>query len=63
VLYTHYFAWAFVSLIVLLIMRVFRRIRALQAAALSLGAAALATINVQGIAALIRFGLDHYPLG
>lgn len=63
VLYTHYFAWAFVSLIAMLILRVFERRRALQIAALSAGALALAIINARGIAELIRFGLTNYPLG
>ena len=62
VLYTHYFAWAFVSLIVMLIVRVFRRCRAAQIAALSAGALALAVVNAQGTVALIRFGLTYYPL-
>ena len=63
VLYTHYFAWAFVSLIVMLIVRVFRRHRVLQLAVLSAGVLALAVVNARGLSELIRFGLTYYPLG
>lgn len=62
VLYTHYFSWAFVSLIVMLIARVFSRSRAPQIYVLSLSAVTLAIFNGQGIIALIRFGFTYYPL-
>ncbi len=63
VLYTLYFSWAFVSLIVLLITRVLANARAAQIAALSAAAIALAAVNLPGIAQLVRFGLAYYPLG
>jgi len=63
VLYTLYFGWAFVSLIVMLIMRAFEKWRAVQIGTLSIAALALLVVNAQSIATLIRFGLEYYPLG
>ena len=62
VLYTLYFSWAFVSLIVLLIRRIFRRQFAARLAVLSAGIAALLVCNLQGIAELLRFGMQYYPI-
>jgi hypothetical protein len=62
VLYTHYFSWAFVSLIVMLLTRMPDRMRALQLGVLSVGALALAVVNLGGIAQIVRFGLAYYPL-
>lgn len=61
VLYTLYFSWAFVSLIVLLIRRILRRQFAARLAVLSAGIAALLVCNLQGIAELLRFGMQYYP--
>jgi len=63
VLYSLYFSWAFVSLIVMLLLRVFEKVRAVQIGALLAAALALALVNAQGILALIRFGIENYPLG
>lgn len=62
VLYTLYFGWAFVSLILLLIQRLFRHARALRYSVLGAGILALAYVNAAGIAAIIRFGLQYYPV-
>lgn len=62
VLYSLYFAWAFVSLIVMLLARVFEKLRAVQAGTLSIAAVALAFVNYQGIADLVRFGIQNYPI-
>jgi len=62
VLYTHYFSWAVVSLIVMLIARLPERLRALQLGVLLGGALALAAVNLGGIAQIVRFGLTYYPL-
>lgn len=62
VLYTLYFSWAFLSLIVLLIQRVFRRQAAVRITVLSAGIAALLVFNLQGIAELLRFGIQYYPV-
>lgn len=62
VLYTLYFGWAFASLILLLIQRLFRRVRALRYSVLGAGVLALAYVNAAGIAAIIRFGLQFYPV-
>jgi len=61
VLYTLYFSWAFVSLIVLLVRRVFEKFYALRCAVLSAGALAMLVLNVQGISEIVRFGLQYYP--
>ena len=63
VLYTLYFGWAVVALILMLIMRVLKKWRAAQIGVLSAAALALLVVNAQSIAALVRFGLEHYPLG
>ena len=63
VLYTLYFGWAFVALIVMLITRVLEKWRAAQIGAFSVAALALLVVNAQSIAAFVRFGLEHYPLG
>lgn len=63
VLYTLYFGWAFVSLIVMLITRVLEKWRAAQIGVLAASALALLVINAQSIAALVRFGLENYPRG
>lgn len=63
VLYTLYFGWAFVSLIVMLMTRVLEKWRTVQIGVLSAAALALLAVNAQSIAALIRFGLENYPLG
>ena len=63
VLYTLYFGWAFVALIVMLISRVLEKWRAAQIGVLSAAALTLLAVNAQSIAALVRFGLEHYPLG
>ena len=63
VLYSLYFGWAFVSLIVMLIMRVLEKWRAAQIGVLSAAVLALLVVNAQSIAALVRFGLENYPLG
>ena len=62
VLYTHYFSWAFVSLIVMLLARLPERLRWLQLGVLSAGALGLAVVNLDGIAQIVRFGLTYYPL-
>ena len=62
VLYTLYFGWAFVSLILLLIDRLFRTVRPLQVGLLGAGILALAYANALGIADIIRFGLQYYPV-
>ncbi len=62
VLYTLYFGWAFVSLILLLIKRLFRQIRPLQYGLLGAGILALAYLNTLGLADIIRFGLQYYPV-
>ncbi len=62
VLYTLYFGWAFVSLILLLIKRLFRQIRPLQYGLLGAGILALAYLNTLGLADIIRFGLHYYPV-
>ena len=62
VLYTLYFGWAFVSLILLLINRLFRQIRPLRYGLLGAGILALAYTNAIGIAEIIRFGLQYYPV-
>ena len=61
-LYTLYFGWAFASLILLLVDRLFRRIRALRFGVLGAGVLALALSNYTGIAEIIRFGLRYYPV-
>ena len=63
VLYTLYFGWAFVSLIVMLMTRVLEKWRTAQIGVLSVAALALLALNAQSIAALIRFGMEYYPLG
>ena len=63
VLYTLYFGWAFVALIVMLITRVLEKWRAAQIGAFSVAALALLVVNAQSIAALVRFGLENYPIG
>lgn len=62
VLYTLYFAWAFVSLILLLVNRLFRRRKALRYGVLAAGILALAYANAGGIAEIVRFGLRYYPV-
>jgi hypothetical protein len=62
VLYTLYFGWAFVSLILLLIDRLFRKIRPLQYGLLGAGILALAYANAVGLTDIIRFGLQYYPV-
>jgi hypothetical protein len=62
VLYTLYFGWAFVSLILLLVDRVFAKVRPLQIGLLGAGILALCSANAGGIADLIRFGLQYYPV-
>ena len=63
VLYSLYFGWAFVSLIVMLITRVLEKWRAAQIGVLAASALALLVVNAQSIAALVRFGLENYPRG
>ncbi len=63
VLYTLYFGWAFVSLIAMLITRVLEKWRAVQIGTFSIVALALLVVNAQSIAALVRFGLENYPIG
>ena len=62
VLYTLYFDWAFVSLLLLLINRVFAKVRPLRYGLLGAGILALAYANALGIADIIRFGLLYYPV-
>ena len=62
VLYTLYFGWAFVSLILMLIDRLLRTIRPLQIGLLGACILALAYANALGIADIIRFGLQYYPV-
>ncbi len=62
VLYTLYFGWAFVSLILLLIERLFRQIRPLQYGLIGAGILALVYLNALGLADIIRFGLQYYPV-
>jgi len=61
VLYTLYFAWAFVSLLVLLVTKLFQRAKALRLGAFSAGIIALVLLNARGIAEIVRFGLQYYP--
>ncbi len=63
VLYTLYFSWAFVSLIALLIRRVFGRRRTVRCALFAAAAAALLILNIPGIGELVRFGMQYYPAG
>ena len=63
VLYSLYFSWAFISLIIMLIMRVFEKLRAVQIGVFSIASVALAVVNAQSIMDLIRFGLENYPRG
>jgi len=62
VLYTLYFGWAFVSLILLLVNRLFGRIRPLRYGLLGAGILALVYANATGIAEIVRFGLQYYPV-
>jgi len=62
VLYTLYFGWAFVSLILLLIKRLFRQVRPLQYGLLGAGILALCYANAVGLADILRFGLQYYPV-
>lgn len=61
-LYTLYFGWAFVSLVLLLVNRVFAKVRPLRLGLLGAGILALAYANAIGIGDIIRFGLQYYPL-
>jgi hypothetical protein len=62
VLYTLYFGWAFVALILLLVDRLFRTVRPLQYGLIGAGILALCYTNAIGIADIIRFGLQYYPV-
>ena len=63
VLYSLYFSWAFISLIIMLIMRVFEKFRPVQIGVFSVATVVLAVVNAQTIMDLIRFGLEYYPRG
>ena len=63
VLYSLYFSWAFISLIIMLIMRVFEKLRPVQIGVFSVATVVLAVVNAQTIMDLIRFGLEYYPRG
>lgn len=62
VLYTLYFSWAFLSLIVLLIEKLFARWKPLRVSLYATAMAAMLTINLPGMAELIRFGIETYPV-
>ena len=62
-LYTYYFAWAFVCLLVLGVEKLLNKWATLRIGVYGCAAIALLVINIQGITRLINFALEHYPVG
>lgn len=61
VLYSLYFAWAYLGLIVMLIEKIFARIPAVKYVIYAAGIIALLAINLPAMLELIRFGAETYP--
>lgn len=62
-LYTFYYGWAFFALIVKGVERVCLRAPRIRRGLYALASLTLLVLSVRGLAALIRFGLQYYPLG
>lgn len=61
VLYSLYFAWAYLGLIAMLIEKIFARVPAVKYVIYAAGIIALLAINAPAMLELIRFGAEAYP--
>ena len=62
ILYTLYFGWAFVSLIVMLIDKLPEKLNVLKYVLYAASIIALMYFNIPGIIEIIRFGVTYYPM-
>lgn len=62
ILYSLYFSWAYLGLLVMLAEKLFARIPAVKYAVYAVGIAAMLAANASGLYELIRFGMEYYPL-
>ena len=61
ILYSYYFGWAFISLIVLLIEFIPKKLNILKYSLYGCAIIALLVFNTIGFAKIIQFGIEYYP--
>lgn len=62
ILYTLYFSWAYISLVILLIEKIFQKLYWLRCLIYVVATSFFVIMNISGVLEVIRFGINYYPV-